>query len=351
MKWTDEQLHIFASVEEMVRGKGRRGIFVNSVAGAGKTTMLVELLDRLLERGVAAKDILFVSFNRSIRDEIHERTNGKVAAKTIHAMGYEIIKTYFHRSWGVSVAINEDVATELHDSLGISSDLTTGLSMLKKNGIVPAGSMAVDAATQVTAEELREILQMTENGNPEHAENLLAILQESFDDNKIMERGYIDFDDAIWLTLKKNQRGFPIVPKTRKVIIIDEAQDLSWSDIVFLDLLTRNDALVIGAGDPHQNIYTWRGTTEDNITMIKHLFNLTELSQNLTFRCAKAISAYARKFNRKIKSFENNPQGRVEVVGKGFLSRLQKGDIVICREHDFLLRRFVTIMEHPDVIY
>ena len=85
---TKEQLQIF----EFVQKSTGHGI-IDAVAGSGKTTTIIDSASHL-HPGQRA---LFCAFNNSIAKEIQkrftERNNNQVTVKTIHALGYDILKS------------------------------------------------------------------------------------------------------------------------------------------------------------------------------------------------------------------------------------------------------------------
>ena len=88
MKYTDEQKKIFDFVKN-----GQYNGIVDAVAGSGKTTTIIEAAS-FIPRNIKT---LFCAFNKSIREEINRKfkENGQayVIVKTMHAMGYDILKS------------------------------------------------------------------------------------------------------------------------------------------------------------------------------------------------------------------------------------------------------------------
>ena len=69
MKYSDEQIAIFEFAKN-----GLPNLIVQAVAGAGKTTTLVECANRMDED----KKILLLAHNRSTRDTLRERIGDKL---------------------------------------------------------------------------------------------------------------------------------------------------------------------------------------------------------------------------------------------------------------------------------
>jgi len=87
MTFTSEQKAIFNFVSH---GTGH-GI-INAVAGAGKTTTIMECARLVKDKS----SILFCAFNNSIANEISRKFRqlglNEVAVKTIHALGRQILQ-------------------------------------------------------------------------------------------------------------------------------------------------------------------------------------------------------------------------------------------------------------------
>src|SRR6266566_1226188 len=77
------QQAIYDAVED-----GSGNIIVQAVAGAGKTTTLVGIANRLPKEAQS----IFLAFNKSIQLELAERLPQHVVAKTFNAYGFSILK-------------------------------------------------------------------------------------------------------------------------------------------------------------------------------------------------------------------------------------------------------------------
>ncbi|MGB8193964.1 MAG: UvrD-helicase domain-containing protein, partial [Chitinophagaceae bacterium] len=85
---TQEQLKIF----DFIKYGEKHGI-IDAVAGSGKTTTIIDCADHINGDSL----VMFCAFNNSIANEIRKRfaIKGKqrVHVKTIHALGFDILKT------------------------------------------------------------------------------------------------------------------------------------------------------------------------------------------------------------------------------------------------------------------
>jgi superfamily I DNA/RNA helicase len=72
-------------------------VLIKALAGSGKTSTLVWLVQELSKRGLTQnKKIIYLAFNKSIQEELAARLQGTgVPAKTTHAFGFDAVKQRF----------------------------------------------------------------------------------------------------------------------------------------------------------------------------------------------------------------------------------------------------------------
>lgn len=128
----------------------------------------------------------------------------------------------------------------------------------------------------------------------------LCDLVDRYADAKL-ERGQIEFSDQLNLAYRAIQDDVEAVPTLRdryRVVLLDEVQDTSVSQSIFLSRIFR-DHPVMAVGDPHQSIYGWRGASADSMgafhnyfaqadTTPRRVFNLS-----ISWRNQKSILALA----------------------------------------------------------
>ena len=87
---------------------------------------------------------------------------------------------------------------------------------------------------------------------------------------KIREKEIIDYDDMLHLLLEKLKGKSRI--KKNKVVIVDEAQDINEIQLEIARELTSEGGKLLLVGDPHQNIYSWRGAYNQLLTIEDKLY-------------------------------------------------------------------------------
>ncbi len=219
-----------------------------AVAGAGKTTTL-----RLMAES-APKRLLYLAFNRSIKEEAERKFPKNVDVKTLHGLAFgKVIKgkdpfeAKFRAGEGqvrphhVIEALNlrdPILALVIRDTLG--RFIRSGEERPKEEHI----PIEYRAKREVLdpkhwAEEAKFVLRATKR--------LWKKMKDPEDPFPISHDGYV----RIWVEGGGNLGGWDGV-------LVDEAQDL---DPLFLSLLEKHKGQLqrVYVGDPRQQIYGWRG--------------------------------------------------------------------------------------------
>jgi ATP-dependent DNA helicase Rep len=233
-------------------------------AGSGKTRVITYKIVRLLQHGLAPKNIAAITFTNKASQEMRERAKQLVGAKaakdlaisTFHSLGVRMLredgaklglKTQF------SILDSDDVMGVLKDAGGATDNKLARqwqwtISLWKNTGITSdtAPMVAKDADEQVAARVMKL-----------YEERLTAY-------------GAVDFDDLIGFPLKLLQRDEEARTKWQKLfqhVLVDEYQDTNAVQYELLKQLVGDPerARFTAVGDDDQSIYGWRGATIDNL--------------------------------------------------------------------------------------
>ena len=265
MKLTREQ----RAVIEHGAGHAR----VSAVAGAGKTTTLVARVLHLLERGVPAKRILVLMFNRSAREDFQRRLVTMAPAgqqlpdvRTFHSLGHRLTtsltrwgalssRRLISADWQVERLLRQATLEVLEDGeqreQALESDTLEALAHfcgLVKAEMLPAATLwerldhGAGSEHFVAAFDRFEAL-LSDHGLMTYADLLYRPLQALEADAALARRvqGYLD------------------------QAIVDEYQDINQAQLRLLALLAGQDAAVMAVGDANQCIYEWRGAHPDTM--------------------------------------------------------------------------------------
>ncbi|MBQ6516880.1 ATP-dependent helicase [bacterium] len=263
---------------------------VSAVPGAGKTTVLLELVLKLLNDGINPENIFILTYMesaaRNFRDRIkNRRTNDSKLPNisTIHGLALKIIKengNYERLGLPSDFEICDDsarmriiktVSKKLHKGLK-QEEFERGISVLKlSNFEIPDRSLSPKMANFV---ELYN----------EYQKNL-------------KESGLIDYDDILLAAVKLLENNKDIRDYYANIceyIIEDEAQDSSSIQQHLIELLTSKHGNLIRCGDLNQAI-TATFTNSDIQGFKNFIKNSKNITMNRSQRCAKEIYEFANK--------------------------------------------------------
>ncbi|CAD6561188.1 UvrD-helicase domain-containing protein [Paraburkholderia sabiae] len=260
---TDEQLAILDAVV------GRESMKIKAYAGAGKTSTLRLVADRLShQRGI------YLAFNREIAEHAKRRFPGNVLAGTIHSMAYRSVST------SLTARVNQP-AEQPHElaaryGLGpVEVPLVTG----KVVEVTPfeLGRMIVDGLGRFcrSADDvpLQLHIPVDEKIDVRAAEWLQSRL--------------VPYVERLWSESKEPSGRGAILPDVylkvwaqsgprieSDFILLDEAQDSDGAILRLLDEQTH--AQIVYVGDPYQQIYEWRGAVNAMAKIEAAEYSLTE---------------------------------------------------------------------------
>ncbi len=236
-------------------------------AGSGKTRVIVHKIARLLQAGLAPKEIAAITFTNKAAQEMRERAKSLIGARaakdlavsTFHSLGVRML-----REDGSKVGLKEkysildadDVMGVLREAGGASDNKLARqwqwtISLWKNQGLDSQAAMAIakDPDEQVAARVMKLY------------EDRLAAYQA------------VDFDDLISLPVKLLLYDEETRAKWQgrfRHVLIDEYQDTNSVQYELLKLLVshqdpRRRGLFTAVGDDDQSIYGWRGATIANL--------------------------------------------------------------------------------------
>lgn len=246
-------------------------VLVLAGAGTGKTRTVTCRIAHMVEKGIAPKNILAVTFTNKAAVEMKERVGGMVSKKAAK----DITVCTFH-----SLCVR--ILREGIDRLGYKKNFTiyTGSdqSGLIKQIIIRKGGIN---------EKLKpaEVLAIISKAKNDPA-GIVSIVDEFMADiamayqNELRAQNAVDFDDLLVLG-EKLLREHPDVRKICqdrwKRITVDEFQDTNSLQMRLLQLLVADPYHICVVGDDDQSIYGWRGAEAANILEFERFFPNPEI--------------------------------------------------------------------------
>lgn len=320
--WTPQQEAVF----ERTRST-KDSLLVTAVAGSGKTTTLVELVQYL------SGSTLAVAFNVKIKKTLEERIGDIATCKTMNGLGHAALGRFFNRKIKIDRDKIAKIITELlkldenkylNDEEEAWFPLIKIVGRVKHHGLVPKGIAGAKALVEDTDEVWDDIA--THYDIP-LSKGILRVARQALTISINMSwKGVCDFDDQIYIpccwgaTFDKFDN-----------VIVDEAQDLSEIQHLLLKKVLKTGGRMIAVGDPFQAIYGWRAASSDSIGQLTRTFDLQELGLTVSFRCAQNIVIEAQKTVERIEFAESAPMGSVSYVEGYDAYTFLNGNAILCR--------------------
>ena len=322
MKFSKEQEDIFNYAE-----KGPFNMIVQAVAGAGKTTTLVECANRVSPN----KKVLLLAHNRSTRDTLKERVGERsnVNIYTLHGLAWRMYKEHFEDSPDINDNkyrnyINKNMAT-------LASEAYKALSGPKKLMYKANVFDLINKARHNLKQSEKEIrkLAIKKYGMTLVADEchfVANVLKWGCENRK-----EVDYQDLLWFP---SQLGYFTKKYLSDVIMLDEAQDASIAQQDIVKRCMKRDTRLFAFGDKDQTINSWCGSDTDSFEHLKDANEFrrpsVELPLTTNYRCGKKIIEYAKRFvDNDIHAREDAEDGIVRHDAS--LNDVVDGDMILCR--------------------
>ena len=256
-------------------------------AGSGKTRVITHKIARLLQAGLAPKQIGAITFTNKAAQEMRERARSLVGARaskdlviaTFHSLGVRMLREDGERLGlkpKFSILDADDVLGVLKDAGGTTDAAVARrwqwtISLWKNNGL---SCEQAEAAAQDDDERV--------------AARVMKLYEE-----RLAAYSAVDFDDLIGLPLKLLQQHEEAREKWRRTlrhVLVDEYQDTNATQYELLKALVGEQGLFTAVGDDDQSIYGWRGATIENLKRLPQDYpNLKVIPLEQNYRSTGAI--------------------------------------------------------------
>lgn len=308
--WSPQQA---AFIEWAINGKG--SAVLEAVAGAGKTTVLLEAAEKM------PGQVAICAYNKKIADEIKSKLQArgidwkKAQAGTVHSFGFSAIRKSnanvkvegFKVANMIEAVINPRGDQFCNHPLWpYRSEVAKLVSLAKQSALGIVGGAISDTHVWLELADHFDVFDADDNHPPVDAVIKLAqdILLKS---NQITD--VVDFDDMVYLPLVHKMRFWRF-----DVVMIDEIQDLNASRRALVRALVKQGGRLIGVGDRNQSCYGFQGADADSMDLTKRDFNAIELPLTITYRCPKAVVDFAHQWVSHIEAADAAPQGSVTSI-------------------------------------
>lgn len=263
--------------------------------GTGKTTTLLNIMDKRLISGVVANNICFISFTKRAIKEAKSRVKEKFNLTESQMEHFRTLHSFAFRYLGLSKKnlMGKENYQELADLLGIeisgsnTEDMLEGLEA--DASTIPLGDrlLFLDGVARTSMTDLRVVWERYSKDDIDY--NDLDRVRRGL---KLYKQQFalLDYTDLLEHFLEQK---FTI---KLDLLLIDEAQDLSLLQWKVLEKLIANSKEVYVAGDDDQAIFRWAGanieyfiTLEGNVTVLDY-----------SYRLPKEVHSYAKGILKNI---------------------------------------------------
>lgn len=313
---------------------GRGSAIIEAVAGAGKTTTLVEVCKLIAQQ--PRTSAVFTAFNKKIADEIGTRLAAahidwrQVRSATFHSMGFSA-----WRKAAPGVQVNENKVNEILRAANVDgkwwSFTQAAVSLAKQwcAGLLWDPNDTNRWFSMADHYDLAEKLEDVDGTNV--LEQAIGIAQETLRQSVALNHVQVDFDDMLFAPLVHNVRMWQ-----HDYVLVDEAQDTNPARRMLARKMLKPTGRLLAVGDPHQAIYGFTGADNDSLDIIAREFGAVRLPLTVTYRCPRTVVQFARQWVSHITAHETAPNGSVhtmelEAFHKLGEAELHSGAAVLCR--------------------
>lgn len=311
--WSPQQAQIFQWFES-----GSGNLVVRARAGTGKTTTILEGINRAPDAS-----ILLAAFNKRIADELVSKlSNPRAEAKTLHAAGFAIVRRYWE-----NVRVDADRDADLAARVcGQVPDMI--LRLVAKLAVRAKESLPFGTLDEMIA-LAEEIEAVPDDEWEDDGYDVTYVAQKALQQMGLSKSkdGRLSFADMLFVPVANGW----VRPKF-DLVVIDEAQDMGATQLLLAQKLSRSRIAVVG--DDRQAIYGFRGADSGSIDRMKSELNATELGLTITYRCPRAVVAYAARLVPDYTAADTAPEGSVTSITKAALvTEAAAGDFVLSRKN------------------
>lgn len=323
---------------------------VNAVAGAGKTTTLVEAA--ALVKGTA----LFVAFNVHIKDELNaqfsQRGIANMRAMTIHGFGFKACSRAFTRPNGPKLNVDDSKYRTLAQNY-VTARLSPMFRAMLAGEFGQESKVRAEDAVRSRVRALVRLVSMVRlTRTPSRDRNALVALMARYDITTdsaesdslvldgvrpLLDQGIavatsatptVDYTDMIWL---------PVVLELRvdryQWIFVDECQDVSACAREFLLMARGLGGRILFVGDRNQAIMGFAGADANSFDRIAEITNATQLPLSVCYRCPSTHLALARRLVPQIEDAPGCADGIVSAISEDVASKaIGEGALVLSRK-------------------
>lgn len=302
--------------------------------GTGKTTRLLNMVERALGEGVPPQQIAFLAFTRKAANEAKERAckrfnlepDAFIYFRTLHSLAYRLL--------GVRQKdlIGKEQMKELSSMLGIQLNIQSvdiddvDVTKMSDHPILSLINLARLKKTSLKAEY--------NSSDIEHSWEEVDFVNRNYMAYKKVNH-LLDFTDLLEMFVQQADNICP----TFKIAFVDEAQDLSPLQWDIAHAIDRKSHRMYCAGDDDQAIYRWAGANPDYFIELEGGAEVLEQSYRIPFTvheiAERITSRIQKRFPKKYQPRQD--KGKVQRVSTLNELDMSHGSWLIMAQANYML--------------
>jgi len=282
--------------------------------GSGKTRVVTHRIANMRRAGVAASNILALTFTNKAAEEMRARVEQLVPGEpvwvsTFHRFGARLLRHYA-----------DYVGLTPNFTIYDTKDARQTLARLIETGNFKTMHYTPERIAHAISAAKNKLI-TADKYEPRPGSPLSQIVAEIYPayQERLLASSAVDFDDLllhIAVLLYKNPEVRATLDERFRYILVDEYQDTNHVQYVMLRALSVDHPNLAVTGDPDQSIYGWRGADIKNILQFESDYpevNVVRLEKN--YRSTKRILRVAdqligHNMHRKQKAlYTDNDEG------------------------------------------
>ena len=283
-------------------------------AGSGKTRVLTQRVIYFMDQGVAAENILLLTFTNKAAEEMLRRISGaKPMGGTFHSFCARVLRRYAEDAGLDPNFVIFDTGDQLDVIKQVMNSMSVDIKAVKPTGVLGAISSAKN-----------ELIGPHDYANFARGNFSQTVAQVYLGYQQLLQRyKALDFDDLLGemvKLLKNNPEVREKLQETYKFILVDEYQDTNKAQYEITKELARKYRNLTVVGDASQAIYSWRGADFRNLLLLKQDFSdLTTINLEQNYRSTQTIldaaySIIAQNKNHPILKLWTDKSGGAKVT-------------------------------------
>jgi superfamily I DNA/RNA helicase len=377
MQPSSYQTEIIKAVQQRLKPKKKKGLIVEALAGAGKSTLIWLICQELQAQGFSPQEVCAVVFGRKNKEDLQQKIGQKVGAdwgvvvRTLHSLCYGIyrdaLNVKHHR-----VHNDSSKYTRIAQEFGLFPTRDERRGIDASNSLLEGTNPAIYSEKDFT--DLIDRLRLyCLNATYENVEYLVDLYKLGINDISLVAaaaelclreglkvatnlRYWIDMTDMVYVpwAMRFDSRFNAAITGRReqlRFLLLDESQDTDLLQIEMLSLLVDPArSFLTAVGDRNQAVYFFRGALNDGMDRICQRFQGENLPLPVCYRCGTKHLELVREVFPKIpiQPRPGAPVGEIRVVLNRDFHRIFDDEHLsymgVCRKNAPLVKAAIQLL-------